>query len=74
MLTTVTFWVLSLAVIKRLRAQMIDSVFALPAILYLTTGLTIALRSEYVTLLLLATIGPFFVFFVLIKKHIARVG
>ncbi len=73
MVTTVTFWVLSLAVIKRLRAIFIDSVFALPAMLYLTTGLAIALRSEFVTLLVVLTIGPFFLFFTLIKKVIPRV-
>lgn len=73
MLTTLTFWVLSLAVIKRLRAIMMDSVFALPSILYLTTGITIALRSEFVALLLVLTIVPFFIFFTLIKKVIPRV-
>ena len=74
MVTTVTFWVLSLAVIKRLRAQMIDSIFALPAILFLTTGLTIALRSDFVMLLLLLTVIPFFFFFVLVSKHIPRLS
>jgi hypothetical protein len=74
MLTTVTFWVLSLAVIKRLRKQMINSIFALPAILYLTTGLTIALRSEFAVSLLLLTVGPFLFFFVFVKKHIARLS
>lgn len=74
MLTTVTFWVLSLAVIKRLRTQLIDSIFALPAIMYLTTGLSIALRSEFVISLLLITVGPFMIFFVFVKKHIARLS
>ena len=72
--TTVTFWVLSLAVIKRLRAQMIDSIFALPAMLFLTMGLTIALRSDATLWMLVFTLGLFIGFFVLVKKHIPRLG